>query len=199
MFKLKREFGLSDLIALGAVVISAIALWQSSQSNDANIIYGGGTVSYATVEESGKCSYALAFPFEFHNSGGEAVVLKQIAPRNANDPGVTVIAKDSILKEKDISYRMYLTQKPMVNFHPWLWEVKRQAQFRPSYNHVGEIIYPGSSYQFHVALIIDMNEKLRSQTELSAGVHFETIFSNGQVKSVGAIVELDPLGEGKCG
>ena len=193
--KFRREFGLSEIISLGALVLSGFALWYSSQSNEGHIIQGGGAVQLATLKESG-CVYAMSFPVEFHNSGKKAVALKQLTP--IESISTVLISLDNKF-EKNIKYKIYLSNSgigpvPML----WLQKIHAQKEFEPSYKHIDDLIHPGDSYRFNVILLIEPYSQINGYSKPTVFVGFNAVFSNGQNLPVRTSVEISEYKEGKC-
>lgn len=193
--KFRREFGVSEIISLGALVLSGFAFWYSSQSNQGFIIQGGGAVQVATLKESG-CVYAMAFPVEFHNSGRKAVALKQLTPTESTS--TVLISLDNKI-DVNIRYKIYLSNAgtgpvPML----WLKKIHALQEFEPSYKHIDDLIYPGDSYRFNVILLVEPYAQLKGYSNPTAFIGFNAVFSNGQNLPIRASVEINEYREEKC-
>ncbi|MGD2118229.1 MAG: hypothetical protein PVG66_07715 [Chromatiales bacterium] len=198
MFKVRKEIGLSELIAFGALVISGLAYWNSSHSDRAYIVQGGGTVQIATIKDEA-CSYVMAFPVEFHNSGKQAVSLEQLAPHKDIE-AVLFSDGESILPAESIIYKTYLSSTA-IGVIPsfWLKEIKNKEQFKPSFNHISDLIRPSHSYRFYVILLIDPYSQLKPYNNLSAHLTFDAVFSNGQSLPIATAVSVSTYDAKKCG
>ena len=195
MMKFRKEFGLSEIISLGALVLSGFAFWYSSQSNEGHIIQGGGAVQLATIKESG-CVYAMSFPVEFHNSGKKAVALKQLTPPDS--VSIVLISLDKTI-DKSIKYKIYLSNSgigPVPTL--WLQKIHAQHEFEPSYKHIDNLIYPGDSYRFNVILLIEPYSQLKGHLKPVAFVAFNAVFSNGQNLPIRTSVEINGYQKEKC-
>ena len=197
MFKLRKEVGLSELISLGALIISGAAFWYSTQPEGGHIISGGGTI-YTSVIKGEQCTYVLTLPVEFHNSGKQAVTLEQLT-QGADIPTVLFSNQESILDSKAIKHRIYLSNSNIGAIPSfWLKNLGNHNEFTPSYKHIGDLIHPSESYRFYVVLTIAPYTQIERMEEVSAFIKFNAVFGNGQIIPISAAVELNKYDSTKC-
>ncbi len=197
MFKLRKDVGLSEIISLGALIISGFAFWYSTQPEGGHIINGSGTI-YTSVVKGEQCSYVLTLPVEFHNSGKQAVTLEQLTP-NTDVPTVLFSNQESILDNKAIKHRLYLSNSN-IGVIPsfWIKNFENQNEFTPSYKHIGDLIHPAESYRFYVVLIIEPYTQIEKMEQVSTFIKFNAVFGNEQTIPISAVVDLNKYDSTKC-
>ncbi len=196
MFKFKKELGWSEVIAFGALVISAVALWQASSSNDGHIVKGGGIVTTGIVDDE-ECLFIAKIPIEFHNSGKTAVSLDRFIPGNIDT--IIFLKDNKVLDSKDVEKELYLSNQPMISYLPmWVKLVRQGVPFNPdSYAHIGSLIHPNESYIANLVLLAKNNIDSQSLSD-GVGISFSAEFSNGQSLPLNSHIQVTQLDDGKC-
>lgn len=195
----RKEFGVSELISLLAFILSGFAFLYSTKANDAYIVGGGGIVSYTTVQQGNQCSFVMTIPVDFHNSGKEAVTLKQLAPP-VDVNSMLFSDNNEILATKDINYHMYLSSSNIISPSVfWITQFKNREEFEPTYNHINDLIEPGQRYGFYVVIIVDSVNELRKYSDLSSFFSMRAIFSNNQEIPINSAIKIDTQALKECG
>ncbi|PMO69129.1 hypothetical protein [Vibrio splendidus] len=193
MFKIKKEVGIAEIISFFALVMSGVAIWFSYQSNEAFIVQGGGLIQTSTIKDykTGQCNFVLAMPITFHNSGKKAVSLKQLAPSDDLD-SIFFASGKSLIPAKNIKFKQYLSFTGIGAVSSmWLSQVTSGGEFKPSYNHIDDLIRPNETYQFYRVVVIDSVNELKQLETPRVFLSLNAIFSNDQVQSVNSAINLD--------
>ena len=196
MFKFKKEIGWSEVIALGALILSGFAYKTSLDANKPFIVHGSGLIKYAEINRE-QCSYVLSVPVTFQNSGKEAVTLKQLYPDDSF-PLINFVNHSEKDLDVKLPYKVYMANSSIGSVpFAWLEQVQRLPEFKASYKQIGELIRPSDSLSFYLTIVIDSKPELLNYKDLSAYLTLNARFSNEQVIPLNAAVELDSIGA-KC-
>lgn len=196
MFKFRKEIGWAEIIAAGAIILSAISLWQTSISNEGFIVSGGGVVTTGIVDDK-ECLFIASVPLEFHNSGKTAVSLERFTPKDSNV--VFFLKNNKVLDPKDVEKELYLSNQPMIPYLPmWVKLVRRSLSFDPnSYGHINNLIYPNDSYRTNLVLLAKNNINGVSISDRIA-ISFYAVFGNGQSLPISMAIDVTQLNGAKC-
>ncbi|MEC4724278.1 hypothetical protein HWQ46_01785 [Shewanella sp. D64] len=178
MIKFKNEVGIAEVFSFLALVISGFALFESSKANDGFIVEGGGLVQTALIhdDESNQCQMLLAFPHNFHNSGKKSVSLKQLTPSK----DLNTVFFTSSGGEHELNSLLYFSKSGEEGIpQEWHLQVKSMREFKPSYNHISDLIKPGESYNFYTVISVNLSDIIIQENSF-AYLAFNAIFSNGQ-------------------
>ncbi|MHA2937353.1 hypothetical protein ACXJY6_03545 [Vibrio sp. RC27] len=194
MFKFRKEIGWSEIIALGALILSGLAYITSLNANKPFIVHGSGLINYAAINND-QCSYALSVPITFHNSGKQSVTLKQLLP-DGDFPLVSFVNFSEKDLDMNLPYKVYMSNTsigpvPLM----WLEQIKTLPEFKASYKHIGELIRPSDSLSFYLNIVIEPNKNLTKYKNISAFLTLKASFSNDQIIPLNAAVELAGIGE----
>ena len=194
MFSFRKEIGWSEIIALGALLLSFLAYKETQSANDPFIVHGSGMIRYAAIKNE-QCSYVLSVPVTFHNSGKESVTLKQLLPDD-NYPLVSFADHSEKTLDVELPYKVYMSSSTIGSIpFAWLEQVKRTAEFEASYKHIGSLIRPSDSLSFYLNIVIEPYKSSISYNKLSAFLTLSASFSNEQIIPLNSAVELESYGK----
>jgi hypothetical protein len=191
LFKLKKEIGVSDLIAFVALIVSIWALYISYDSNRAFIVQGGGVIKENIIQGGNKkCGLIVTMPISFSNSGKQATTLEQLAPTD-NLPAVIFSDGDKLLTDMKLPYKQYLLSTlENADKGVTLSELTSNKEFIPSFNHIGDLIEPNQTYKLNYMLLVPTDANLNSFKNPKAFVSFDANFSNGQILKIRSAFDL---------
>lgn len=188
--------GWGEIIALFALIMSAVSLWQSNKDSAGFIIQGSGRVGVTEVPTEG-CLFLMALPIEFNNSGKQSVALNRFKPTNLKP---VLFSKDGkLLDQSIVKYEMYLTNSEYYGYSKlWLDSVRKAPMLNPENQlMIGQLIYPGKSYRSFIAVVANAyKDKLNVADEML--ISFDVEFSNKQVMPIRAAISIAPYMSSQC-
>jgi len=187
---IKKEINLTNIIAFGILVIAILTYLESKSTNEGYIVQAGGSVYTALSKDNDKCSKIISIPIEFHNSGKQAVSLKQLAP---SDITTVLFTNNSEIIEKDkIKFNMHLSNNNIgVVPSYWIKKFNNKNKFNPSFSHINDLIKPNESYSFFIVIIITNYEKLKEYKNFTTLINLNAIFSNEQTLKINSAIQID--------
>ncbi len=193
-FNFKREFGVSDIIAGAALVVSIYALWQTSGANDPYLLVGNGPVMAGVFNnpETNKCEFVAQVPVTIDNSGKKSIIFERLI-QDRELPPVLYSKHREFLSQGDIPYEIYLTQFNMRS--PTEWEHASQTALKldiQAAEHISQLIKPGHSLDRWLVI----KSPVRGTSNIvptSLYIALLVEFSNGEHKDIRAAINLPEL------
>ncbi|MGF1713348.1 hypothetical protein L4D08_00365 [Photobacterium chitinilyticum] len=184
--KFKKEFSLSDVIASLALIVSAVAFWQSYKANDGFIVQGGGPALVSGIKN--ECSVMVTIPLEFHNSGKRALTLRRFTPAEIDN--VLFVNGNKIDIERRISYEFYISSEEYSNTNELLQKVRKIGEYDLSkYASSNYLIEPGKVFKTNV-IVVSRPFSNKVQLADRIFVAFNTEFSNGQTVELRSGIDI---------
>lgn len=154
-------------------MISGLALWYSTQSNNAHIIKGGDLPYNINTKEK----RLVVLPIELYNTGKEAVILEHFLISKTLDT-ILFSSENTILPINSVNYEMYVSEELIDSLN----DLKRARKFEiPIYN-IRSLIKADESYTFYIIIVLKDN-KIDNQL-IDPLINFNIKFSNGQIIKV---------------
>ncbi|MBY6191988.1 hypothetical protein KUV22_16290, partial [Microbulbifer agarilyticus] len=179
--KFKNEYGLSDIVAIFAFLMSGLALYQSYKANEGYIVQGGGPVAVGIVDRN-TCEMLASIPIIFHNSGKRAVSLRRYVPAGIDE--VLFVKDGKIIKDRNPTYDFYISGKQDESMIETLQKAKKFGVYDlDSYSFIDTLIEPGEIHEASIIILIhSMDNKLPLIDRMMVATDVE--FGNGQTLEI---------------
>ena len=192
MLKFKKEYGLSEIIAILAFVMSGVALYQSHKASEGYIVQGGGIVSVATVG----CDILSSIPVSFHNSGKKAVSLRRYIPAGVEK--VLLVKSGEIIKHGKPEYEFYITESQEGPIEFSLHNAKKIGPYDlESQSFIDSLIKPGETYEASILVLVKSENNEAPLVDIIM-VAVDAEFGDGQVLEVRSSFNAQHNRSGRC-
>ncbi|MCC2617354.1 hypothetical protein LJ739_13970 [Aestuariibacter halophilus] len=182
---IKKEI---DLVAIFALGVSAVALWQSYQSNDGYIVKGGDR-ALVLPYKVGDCQTLVSIPVSFHNSGKRAVSLERFIPAD-NVPSLIFLKNQEIVEEVNVNYKLHIFEGKL-HSPKMIFNLLKTTPEYPleSFKHLNKLIKPGDS--FEASFVVTAQDYVNGEKVLDyIMVAIDAEFSNGQLLENRSAIDL---------
>lgn len=182
-FNFKREFGWSDIIAVTALILAAISIYQQYKSNSTEVLIQNDKLLSANfVDKDGQKKYFGYQRATIINSGNKSVTLLGLKPNEntglilTQEYGAKNLEKDKLkceifqIPDSILSDRLFSKEKN-------LWDFKDQGLEKLSV--MNKVIQPGEVYTLNIGTVYDLYSD-KSKHYKTIIFSSELIFSNGQ-------------------
>ncbi len=156
--KFKKEFGISEILAVVALLISVVALIQSHRASNPYLVLGVDDLRTMAYHNGDTCNMLLSFSVEFNNSGQRGATLQRMAAPN-NNPPVMFVLEGQIVDKKKRPYEIFFLPGRIENLDIY-WNTLRKRfkpldLQRPSF--IQRIVSPNSSEKLFFAVDAPMS------------------------------------------
>ncbi len=185
--KFKNEYGISDIIAIIALVVSFVACWQSYKANEGFIVKAGGPWVISNLGD--ECSVMVSIPVEFYNTGKTAVTLERFTPDKLEK--VILSKNNNLLLNHKVGYDFYIVDGDFSEPKKLYQQAKKVGVYDlNSYAISDYLIKPNSVFKTNIVIVskafVDEQQVFdRVYVSLNAS------FSNDQVIEIKGTIGVD--------